>query len=132
MSIWTRLVVGVALITGVSAAAAGVLMLAAPDGHLLGMNRNLLRGPFVDYALPGAYLIAIIGTGSLLSAITIVLRSASAPLLAIGTGLALVALEIVEFLTVAFSPLQPIMLAAGLLIASWGATHRGRMRFQPA
>jgi len=53
------------LFNGLSALFGGSLLIAAPDGSLLGLPLSLLaRTPFRDFLLPGIILFTVLGLGS--------------------------------------------------------------------
>jgi hypothetical protein len=116
-----RIAVGVEIVVGLGAVGGGALMMLAPDGHLLGMTTSQLSStPFGDYVLPGIGLFTAIGLGMLLVATATLYRDRRAPLGALAVGCALIAMEVYEVIAIPFSVLQPVMFAAGLLIATWG------------
>lgn len=54
------------LFLGATATVGGALLLAAPDGRLLGLPTTVLAGsPFADFLVPGLALFGVLGVGSL-------------------------------------------------------------------
>lgn len=53
------------LFNGLSALFGGSVLVAAPDGSILGMPLSLLAGtPFTDFLVPGLILFTVLGLGS--------------------------------------------------------------------
>ena len=60
----------VQVLIGAGAIVAGVLMIIAPDGRLLQMPLDMLKGsPFRNFLVPGLILLLVNGIGNVLSAI---------------------------------------------------------------
>jgi hypothetical protein len=60
----------VQVLISVGAIVAGIMMIAAPDGHLLQMPLSMLKNsPFRSFLVPGIILLLVNGIGNLLSAI---------------------------------------------------------------
>ncbi len=59
------LLLGLLLFNGLSALFGGSVLIAAPDGSILGLPLSLLhRTPFGDFLIPGLILFTILGVGS--------------------------------------------------------------------
>ncbi len=86
------LLAGLHAVLGIAAVGAGQAFVRDPSGDTLGMPADWLEGsPFPDYRVPGLFLMAVIGTANLLSAVLLGLRHRHASLVSLGTGVLLLA-----------------------------------------
>jgi hypothetical protein len=91
LSVIERVTAGLEIVLGLGALAGGGLLVAAPDGHLLGMPATTLAGtPFTSFLVPGALLFAFNGVLPMVAAAATLRRMAIAPRLAILVGITLV------------------------------------------
>jgi hypothetical protein len=105
------------LLTGVFAVVGGLLLIGAPDGHLLATNRNALaNSPFVDWRMPGVLLVAFVGIGFLITAALQWLVPRIGWSMSLLAGCGLVAFETVEVVLLGFQPLQAIFGAVGVAV----------------
>lgn len=119
---WTTIVLTALL--AVCAVPVGAMLVAAPDGHLLGAQPAWLAGlPFQSYLLPGLILGGVVGGAALLACVLAARRSRWA---ALATALCAVILLVwitVQLATVPVrSPLQPIIVVWGSLLVALGAS----------
>lgn len=114
------------LMTGVFAVVGGVLLIGAPDGHLLATDRHALAdSPFVDWRLPGVFLVALVGIGFLVTAALQWLVPRVGWSMSVLAGLGLVAFETVEVVWLGFQPLEAIFGAIGLAVVTLSlGSHR--------
>ena len=114
---------------GIAAVVCGVLFVIRPNGSLLGMTvADLIRGPFSDFLVPGVLLALVIGLGMLGAAAMVIQRREHAWRFTVAAGLAMVAFETVEIVTVRFNPQQLIYGALGVAVALLGLRLRGLPR----
>jgi hypothetical protein len=108
----------IALITGAAAVIAGALLAGEPEsGGPLEFPAEWLEGsPFADYFIPGAVL-GLLGLTMLGAAYSQLTRLSHAPHLALFCGVALDIWILVQVAIVPFSIMQPLILAAGSLMA---------------
>ena len=89
-----RLPIGLGILQifiGIGAVPAGIAMITDPSGRSLGMFVEMLKkSPFSDFLVPGIFLLAINGIGSLLGGLASFQRSRNAGKIAIGLGIFLV------------------------------------------
>jgi hypothetical protein len=109
-----------------NAVPAGLLLVAKPDGSLIGLPPALLEGsPFADYRIPGLALAAGVG-GASLSAFLLVLRchrrARAATLLAGAVQVGWIACQVAFIGYQGF--LQPSILVLGLATLLAGALAR--------
>jgi hypothetical protein len=95
----------------------GMMMIIAPDGHLLQLSPALLEyTPFHDYFLPGIVLSAVVGGVSLLGVIANLLRHSTRYNWALAGGALLVIWIVVQMLLIdTFHPLQLLFLFVGAM-----------------
>lgn len=109
--------VALELTTGVFAVVGGVLLIGAPDGHLLATDRHALaQSPFVDWRIPGVFLVALVGLGFLVTAALQWLVPRIGWSMSLLAGCGLVAFETVEVVWLGFQPLQAIFAAVGVAV----------------
>ena len=109
--------VALELVTGVFAIVGGVLLIGAPDGHLLATDRHALaQSPFVDWRIPGVFLAALVGIGFLVTAALQWLVPRIGWSMSVLAGCGLVAFETVEVVWLGFQPLQAIFAAVGVAV----------------
>jgi hypothetical protein len=115
------LLIGLLAFTGIGAVYGGVGLI---DGSL-GMPSEWLEGsPFQTWVIPGLALLIVVATPSLWALLEEVLRTPTADRTAVIAGALLVGWIAVQVLLLQrFHPLQPTMLAIGLLTA-WLAWRR--------
>lgn len=119
------------LVLALGALPAGFMLVAKPDGSLLGFSPNWLAGsPFSSYTVPGLVLTALFGFGSLASIIGLIARPRWAwidalarhihtdwPVAASGLiGIGLMIWIAVQVMIIPVSFLQPTLFGLGLLI----------------
>ncbi|MFW6232150.1 MAG: hypothetical protein ACOC37_03760, partial [Spirochaetota bacterium] len=67
---------GLHLFVGLGAIGGGVGALVDPSGAAVGMSVSVLeRGPFVDFLIPGLFLMLVLGVGNLLAGLLLLSRS---------------------------------------------------------
>lgn len=76
---------------GVGAVPAGILMILNPSGSDLGMTVKMLaNSPFSDFFIPGVFLLAVNGVGSLFGALATLSHYRFAGKMAFGLGIFLI------------------------------------------
>lgn len=96
------------------AMAAGILFLIRPDGSLLqARTSDLVRGPFLDYRIPGVILLVVIGGVTTAAALLTARRAPCRDIAVALSGATLIGFEAVQVCLVTFSPLQPAVACAG-------------------
>jgi hypothetical protein len=114
--VWTLLVLLV--VQGIGAVGGGIALVAAPDGGILHMPvENLHGSPFHDFLIPGIVLLVVLGVWPLAAAAGLWRHRAWAWYSAFAIGCGLMVFEVVEVLSIPFSPLQPIYFLVGLALA---------------
>jgi|SRR4051794_36992529 hypothetical protein len=99
------LVTAVAALNGVGAVLGGLGLLRDAEG--MGYKESWLRGPFTSYAVPGAFLLVVIGGGMLATAGLAMRRHRLAPRLAWIMGAILLAWLVIETLVIGYrGPIQ--------------------------
>ncbi len=112
-----EVLVALELATGLSALAGGLLLVAAPDGHLLNADRAALAGsPFGDWRAPGVLLATLVGIGFLVAAAVQWFAPRAGDMLSVFAGVGLVVFEAVEWAWLGFQPLEVVLGAVGVLI----------------
>jgi len=112
---------GIESLTGTAAALGGALLIARPDGQLIGARTSALAGsPFVSWRVPGVLLLVLVGGGYLTAAFCVASRARFAPALSVVAGLGLVVFESCEVLWLGFQPLEFVFIAVGLIVAVLG------------
>ncbi len=107
------------VVQGIGAVGGGVALVAGPDGAILHMPAGNLHGsPFHDFLIPGIVLLVVLGIWPLAAAAGLWRHHAWAWYSAFAIGCALMIFEVVEALSIPFSPLQPIYFVVGLALAS--------------
>jgi hypothetical protein len=105
------------LATGLSALAGGVLLMSAPDGHLLDADRAALAGsPFGDWRIPGLLLAIVVGIGFLAAAAVQWAAPRIGAVLSALAGTGLILFEAVEWTWLGFQPLEAALAAVGVVI----------------
>ena len=112
-----------ASILALSAIPVGAMLVAAPDGTLLGASTEWIRGlPFSTYLVPGLVLAGVVGGSAAAAWVLTLKRARLAPLATTLCGVIVMVWIAVQVATVSFSPLQPITFALGLTLALLGAS----------
>ena len=79
------------LLIGVGALASGALMVAAPDGRLMQLPLDMLKGsPFQNFLIPGIILLLVHGVGNTAAAILCFRRARLAGFVGMFFGMALI------------------------------------------
>ncbi|HET7030936.1 MAG TPA: hypothetical protein VFI34_10530 [Candidatus Limnocylindrales bacterium] len=113
-------------VLGIAALAGGLVLVARPDGSLMGFSTGLLTGsPFSDFLVPGIVLGGLFGIGSLVVAAAGARQAIWAPFAAFAIGCGQMIWIVVELGIIReLSFLHPAMFAVGLAIAAaamaWG------------
>jgi hypothetical protein len=103
------------------------------DAAELGARQSWLRGsPFSDYAIPGVFLLVVVGGGMLLTALAAVLRLPAAVRLAPVMGVILLVWGIVETAVIGYRGGAQLALlatfvvipAVPLIVIGWHSSHR--------
>jgi menaquinone-dependent protoporphyrinogen oxidase len=112
------LAVALCLVSAVSALFGGAVLLARPDGSILGMPLSVLEhSPFHDFLVPGIVLFAVIGLGSLWATWLQARRAQNAAFASLFAGAMLAGWIIVESIMLrSFVSLQIGYLLLGLAI----------------
>lgn len=109
-----RVLVGLELGTGASALVCGALLVARPDGSLLGLPLRVLADTsFTDWRLPGALLAGLVGGGWLIAGAAQGFRARRRRDLSVVAGAGLVLFEAVEWAWLGFHPLQAVFMVVG-------------------
>jgi hypothetical protein len=106
-------------LVALTAIPSGLLLIAKPDGILLGLAPGLLDyTPFQNYLLPGIFLAIIIGGSSLLSIFLLLDRNPHAYRYSMFSGFILLAWMVVQMLLSVgyYDVLQGLFLVIGVLI----------------
>ncbi len=123
---WAVTAIALELFLGIGALGGGTALMVGPHGEVLPLPVSALAGsPFVDYFLPGAILVTILGIGPLGAAVLTWRRHPLAPLLAGVTGAALLVWLAVQIAIIGYSnhpPLQACYLALGVALTTVGVT----------
>lgn len=123
MSIRTYKLLGyLQLFVGMGAIAGGLPMILTPDGSNQGLNTEVLSNtPFSDFFIPGLFLLAVNGIGSLIASYFSLKTMKEAGILGMIFGFLLMAWIVIQVLLIGFvSWLQPLYLALGTLELFWG------------
>lgn len=106
------------IFTGLTAIYGGGALLYTPDGSSLGMSLDLLSyAPFTDFFLPGLFLFTILGLGSLVIALTGMLKKWYYGRAARLQGVFLLLWLVIQILCIrTFSWLQVLMALIGILL----------------
>ncbi len=131
---WHKSLLTFEMVTAGTAVIGGLLLIAAPDGHLLAADRSVLVGsPFADWRAPGRLLLTLVGVGFGVVAVAEWRNTQSARLLGAGAGAGLVLFESFEWLWLGFQPLQAVFLLVGaaVVLMSTARPIRRRAREQP-
>jgi hypothetical protein len=127
-----RALLALELFLSLGALAGGGLLLAGPDGHLLGLPRSLLeRTPFSSFLIPGLVLFTVLGVAPAWAAWLTFRRQKWAPVVAVGVGLALIGWIAVEMVLLAGAQTLAwtLYLLVGCAIVAFG--FRAAERAQP-
>ena len=108
-------------LTGLGALPAGIGLLAEPSGAGLGMSPGMLaRGPFHDFAIPGLFLLLVLGLGAAIPVWGLWRRRRWGARAAAAYGAVLLAWITAQALIIGIvSPLQPVYGTIGLLIVAF-------------
>lgn len=121
--------IAIEALTGASAALGGSLLIARPDGHLIGARTTALAGsPFGSWLMPGILLVAFVGGGYLTAAVCLAADAAFAQALSVVAGLGLIVFEVCEVAWLGFQPLEAAFMAVGMSVAALGLTLSDRPR----
>jgi len=124
-----KLLFGIEALVGGAAVAGGVLLTAAPDGHLLAADPAVLMGtPFADYLVPGILLALLVGGGGLVVAALTGRRARYARACAVLYATGVVAFEGVEYSLIGWQPLQAVIGALGLAMLLLALTAPSALR----
>ncbi len=97
-----RVTVTLELLLSVGALFGGAVLVAGPDGHLLGMPQSLLASsPFTDFLIPGLLLFVALGLLPLVATVLTMFRSRAAPFVTFAAGAAVVGWITVEMVMLA-------------------------------
>lgn len=122
-----KLLVGLELMTGASAAVSGVLLAVSPDGSLLHADLAALEGsPFTDWRLPGLLLAVLVGGGFGCAGTWEWRDGRHARELSVLAGLGLITFEAVEVAWLGFQPLQAVFALVGAAVVGLTVTARQR------
>jgi hypothetical protein len=111
-----RVLADLELGTGGAALVCGALLVARPDGALLGLPREVPgNSPFTDWRAPGALLAGLVGVGHLLAGVCVRRSVAGGLTLSALAGAGLVVFEAVEARWLGRHPLQGVFAAVGVL-----------------
>jgi hypothetical protein len=120
-----KLLVGLELMTGASAAISGVLLAVAPDGSLLHADLAALQGsPFTDWRLPGLLLAVLVGGGFGGTGRWEWRDGTHARELSVLAGLGLITFEAVEVAWLGFQPLQAVFALVGAAVVGLAVAPR--------
>lgn len=115
--------IGIEAVTGAAAAIGGALLIARPDGHLIGARTSALTGsPFDTWLVPGYLLLVLVGGGFLATAAYVSLGGRFARAVSILAGLGLVLFESFEVAWLGFQPLELVFIVVGLGVALSAST----------
>ena len=85
------------VIIGIGAIPAGLLLVIDPSGEMMNMPLEMLAGsPFPNFLIPGLFLLAVNGIGSIIGAVLTFRRHRWAGLAAMGLGAFLIAWIIIQ------------------------------------
>jgi len=107
----------VQLFAGLSALIGGAALTLAPDGSILGMPLELLRGtPFPDYLVPGLVLMLVVGGSNTLAGMWIFSGNPRAGRTGVAAGLILTGWIAVQIILIGYQhPIQLVYAVAGIL-----------------
>lgn len=131
------LLAAVCWFVGLTALAGGALLVARPDGSLLGMTPSLLAySPFESFLVPGLLLFGVIGIGSVLAGMAVARGSPASNFVAFMAGMALVVWTVVQMISLRTTNwLQLSYLAVALVIlvlAVVAERHEDVLQYRPA
>jgi len=114
------------MLIGVGAIASGALMVIAPDGRLMQMPVDMLKGsPFQNYLIPGIILLLIHGVGNTASAVFCFRRRRLAGFAGMFFGFALVIWLFVQVSMIGGGHwLQTLYFALGVTLIAFGIALR--------
>lgn len=102
LSVPTRTLIGLELFLSLGALAGGALLIAGPDGHLLGMTAAVLEhSPFTTFLVPGIVLFTVLGVAPLVAAWLSLRRVPGAAWAAMAIGVATIGWITVEMVMLA-------------------------------
>ena len=123
------MLIGLETATGAFAVGGGALLIARPDGSLIGARPSALAGsPFGSWLVPGVLLVTLVGAGFLTAAFAL-WRWAHRPCasaLSVFAGCGLVAFETFEVVWLGVQPLELVFMVVGVLVAGLALTARRR------
>lgn len=116
------------ILIGVGGVPAGLILMLDPTGSGMGFSPELLAGtPFQNYFIPGLFLFAVNGLGSLVGGVLNFIRHRTAGETAVGLGLLLMVWIIVQVgLLGLIHWMQPLYFGLGLIELILGLIVRGR------
>ncbi len=123
-----RILILVLVVVGINAVIGGVGLMI----NGLGMNPSQLDGsPFDSFPIPGLLLAIVVGGATLGAAWAEWARNRHAPMVSLAAGFIVVGWILGQLAMLGYvSPLQPVILGCGLMIA-WLAWHRTRSDRRP-
>jgi len=115
------------ILIGVGGVPAGLILMLDPTGSGMGFSPELLAGtPFQNYFIPGLFLFAVNGLGSLVGGVLNVIRHRYAGETAVGLGILLMGWIIVQVgLLGLIHWMQPLYFGLGLIECVLGLIVRG-------
>lgn len=118
----------IVVLTGLTAILGGGALLADPTGASLELSPELLRrGPFDDFAIPGLFLLVVLGAGAVIPAWALGAGRPWAATAALAYGVVLLAwITVQAAMTGIVSPLQPVYGTIGLVIVAFALGLRSR------
>ena len=118
----------IVVLTGLSAIPAGIALLTDPTGASLGMSADMLhRGPFDDFAIPGLFLLVVLGAGAAIPARGLGVRKPWGATAALVYGILLLAWITIQAVIIGIiSPLQPVYGTIGLVITAFALGLRSK------
>lgn len=105
-------------LVALSAIPAGLLLAVKPDGSLIGLPTEILRGsPFPSFLVPGLVLALIVGGSSFTALVAVLIRHPRGRTVALGSGLLLIGWIAMQVILIGYQGfLQPLLLSIGILI----------------
>jgi hypothetical protein len=118
---------------GLGALGGGFMLVRDPSGSALGLPISLLEGsPFHDFLIPGVFLLAVNGIGSLMGAVLSFTRKRFAQEIAIVLGAILIAWIVIQVIIIrSFHWLHVLYFILGVVELGIGLNIR-RRRFKAA
>ena len=102
----------------------GAMLVAVPDGSLLGVPLEMLAGsPFDSFLIPGALLFVFVGVGPFVLAVAALMERRWTRTLHVVLGAGLILFEIVEVWMVGYHVLQAIYIVYGVVLVVLGLLY---------